>query len=178
MSRNGPFGFWMGMTLEEVGGAPEKIAQWKYRVVTVPKPHSAFGTYELQITPRCGLSCIEAIGHTIQTSVYGVDLKTAFDSLEKRLSAIYGKGKRIDFLMLDSIWNEPRYWMRSLLNKERYLTTAWSPEHGSTLENSLISVGLVASAIDENSGYIAVVYSFENIASAEAEASAAEDEAL
>jgi hypothetical protein len=56
--------------------------------------------------------------------------------------------------------------------------TVWSSQHSSTLADSLISVGLVASAIEENSGYIAIEYSFANIASAEAEIAAAEDEAL
>ena len=118
------------------------------------------------------------IGHTIQTSVYGVELQTAFDSLEKKLSATYGKGKRTDFLMPDSIWNEPRDWMQSFLNRERYLLKVWSSEHGSTLADSLMSVGLVVGALDVNSGNISIEYSFENIASAEAEISAAEDEAL
>jgi len=140
MSKKGPFGFWMGMTLEEVGGEPNEIAPAKYLLVTVPKPHSAFESYALQIIPKCGLSWIKAIGHTIQTSVYGVELQKAFDSLQKKLAASYGKGNRTDFLMPGSIWNEPRDWMQSLLNKERYLMAVWSSEHSSTLTNSLMSV--------------------------------------
>jgi hypothetical protein len=178
MNRKGPFGFWMGMRLEEIGAEPEEVAPLKYRVVNAPKPHSAFESYILQITPQYGLSWVKAIGHTIQTSVYGIELKTAFESLERKLSAIYGKFERTDFLMPDSIWNEPRDWMQSLLNKERYLMTMWSPEHGSVLVDSLQSVLLVVGIFDLNSGYIGIEYSFENISSAEKEISAAEDESL
>jgi hypothetical protein len=114
MIRKGPFGLWMGMTREEIGSESNEVAPGKYRVVTVPKPHSAFESFVLQITPKCGLSWVKAFGHKIETSVYGVELQTAFDSLEKKLFATYGKSNRTDFLMPDSIWNEPRDWMHAV----------------------------------------------------------------
>lgn len=178
MNRKGPFGLWMGMTLAEIGEQPEEIVPAKYLVEKVPKPHSAFEKYVLQITPKCGLSWIKAIGHTIQTSAYGIELKTAFESMEKKLFATYGKGKRTDVLLPNSIWTDPRDWMQSFLSKERYLITEWSSEHGSTIADSLSSVWMGVYVYDTNSGYIAIEYSFENIASAEAEKASAEDDAL
>jgi hypothetical protein len=165
----------MGMSLADVGGEPKEDAPGKYRLSTVPKPHSAFVVYCVQITPKCGLSWIKAIGRTIQTSCYGVELLTAFDSMEKKLAAAYGKYRRTDFLMPDSIWDSPREWMRSFLQKERVLGALWASEHGSTLGNSLKSVALLVEALDENSGYIGLEYLFENNDSSDAELAELED---
>jgi len=178
MSRKGPFGLGMGMTTADFDTALEEIAPGKYRIASVPKPHSAFEVYILQITPKNGLSWIKAIGKAIQTSVYGIELKSAFDSMKTKLAATYGKNQLSDFLMRDSIWNEPRDWMQSILNKERILMALWEPAHGSTLGDSLSSIALVAGAIDTTSGYMAIEYSFENIQAGETELAALEDEAL
>lgn len=178
MARKGPFGLWMRMTLSDLDTNLSEIALGKYKADSVPTPHSAFERYVLQITPKCGLSWIKAIGHAIQTSVYGLELRNSFDSMEAKLTATYGKSQRTDLLMQDSIWNEPRDWIQSLLNKERFLMTVWSPDHGSSLGDSLSSVALLAGALDTSSGYIAIEYSFENSSEADAELSALEDRAL
>lgn len=178
MSRKGPFGLCMGMTTGDFDVALEEIAPGKYRITSVPKPHSAFEAYILQITPENGLSWIKAVGKTIQTSVYGIELKSAFDSMKTKLAATYGKYQISDFLLRDSIWNEPRDWMQSILNKERILAAFWEPAHGSTLGDSLNSVALVTGVIDTTSGYVAIEYSFENVQASEMELAALEDEAL
>jgi hypothetical protein len=178
MERKGPFGLWMGMTLEELGVHYTEVAPGKYQPVSVPISHSAFESYVLQITPRLGLSWVKAIGRTIKTSAYGLELTTEFDSLERRLSAIYGQGRRTDFLMQGSIWNEPRDRMMAFLNQERVLMTVWSHEHGSSLKDSLVTVAEIANAMDAASGYLAVEYSFENSEDADAEVAETEDQAL
>ena len=144
MSKKGPFGLRMGMSLAELEAEAIEVAPAKYRVSTVPKPHSAFESYVLQIAPVNGLAWIKAIGHTIPTSVYGLELKAAFEAMEKKLSATYGKEKKTDILLQNSIWNEPRDWMQSLLNRERILIAEWSAAHGSSLPEGLSAVGLVA----------------------------------
>jgi hypothetical protein len=95
--------------------------------------------------------------------------------MEKKLAAGHGKYKRMDFLMSGSIWDQPREWMQSFLQKERVLMTEWSSEHGSTLGSSVKSVALVAQAMDEHSGYIAIEYSFENSDASDAELAELED---
>jgi hypothetical protein len=174
MSKKGPFGLWMGMSLADVESEAIEVAPAKYRLLTVPKPHSAFESYILQITPANGLAWIKAIGHNIQTSVYGLELKTAFEVMEKKLSVNYGSGNKTDILLQDSIWNEPRDWMQSLLNRERFMMAEWSMAQGSSLPQGLSSVALITVANDTESGYIAVEYSFENSEAAEAEIAAAE----
>jgi hypothetical protein len=178
MSRKGPFGLWMGMRLDELNSPYTEVVRGKYKPESVPIPHSAFESYVLQVTPKSGLSWAKAIGKTIQTSVFGVELKSSFDTMEGKLVATYGKGHRTDLLMNGSIWNEPKEWMMSMVKKERFLMTEWSAKYGSSLVDSLISVFLVASALNTSSGYIAIEYSFENKPMGDTELSALEDQAL
>jgi hypothetical protein len=181
MTRKGPFGLYMGMSLNDLtaaGCGTKPVAPGKYLVDNVPKPHSLFEKYAVQIGPQSGLSWIKAIGKTIPTSVFGMELKSAFDSLETKLASTYGRFDRTDLLLPDSIWNEPRDWMQGLLNRERYLMSAWSKDKRSTLTDSLTSVAVACTAIDTDSGYLSVEYTFENEPAAEAEISRAEDDAL
>ena len=64
----GPFGLNMGMSLKEIGGKPKKIANGKYEIVDIPKPHSAFESYIVQVSPKSGLCWIKAISKDIATS--------------------------------------------------------------------------------------------------------------
>lgn len=178
MSRIGPFGLWMNMTSHDFGAPLDEIAPCKFLIPAVPKPHSAFERYVCQITPKLGLSWIKAIGRTVETSSYGLELKAAFEGMEQKLASTYGKNKRLDFLMHDSIWSEPRDWMQGMLSKERILMSEWSKETRATLGDSLTTVALIAGAYDTSSGYIAIEYSFENALNADAEIAALEDDAL
>lgn len=178
MSRKGPFGLWMGMTENDFSEPLEEIGLCKFLIPVVPTPHSAFEKYVCQITPKLGLSWIKAIGKTIETSSYGIELKSAFENMEQKLNKTYGKRERLDFLMHDSIWNEPRDWMQALANKERVLMSSWNKDSGATLADSLTSIALVTGVYDTSSGYIAIEYSFENGHKADEEIAALEDDAL
>ncbi len=178
MSRKGPFGLWMGMSTGDFEQALTEIAPCMFQAPAVPKPHSAFERYIVQISPVAGLSWIKAIGKTVETSGYGVEIRSAFESMEKKLAATYGRHTKHDFLMHESIWSEPREWMQAVLSKERILMSQWSNESGASLTDSLSSVALVMGVYDTSSGYIAIEYSFENIVKAEAEVAALEDDVL
>ena len=178
MSRNGPFGLAMGMSIEELGDDLEEVAAGKFVTKSVPKPHSAFESYVLVATTRHGLSWVKAIGHTIDCSPYGFELTSAFDLMQAKLAATYGKSRKTDFLYEDSIWNEPRDWMQSMLSKERILMAVWDSKAKSNLREDIVSIGLIVSALGSDSGYIAVEYSFLNSDAADAEIAALEDDAL
>jgi hypothetical protein len=178
MSSSGPFGLWMGMTADDFSLPLEEVSSCKFWAPEVPKPHSAFSRYAVLITPSHGLSWIKAVGLDISTSSYGIELQSAFENMKTKLTKGYGKSKTVDVLMYESIWNEPRDWMQGLLNKERVLMTEWSKDTGASLANSLTSVALVVDVVDTSTGYIAIEYSFENFADAEAEIAAMEDDAL
>lgn len=178
MSRKGPFGLWMGMNSDDFEQTLKEVAHCKFQAPIVPKPHSAFESYIVQISPVAGLSWVKAIGKPIDASSYGVELMSAFESMEKKLKVAYGSQNKHDFLMHESIWNEPRDWMQAVLNKERILISQWNKETGASLTDGLLSVALGVGIYDTSSGYIAIEYSFENIEKAEAEIAALEDDAL
>ncbi|MDD4050712.1 MAG: hypothetical protein PHR28_02280 [candidate division Zixibacteria bacterium] len=178
MDKKGPFGLWMGMSLEQVGPGIEVIGRCQFRVKSVPMAHSAFDWYILQITPNCGLSWIRACGKTIQTSVYGIELKSAFEAMESKLAAAYGKYEKIDILLPESIWNKPGEWMQGIVLRERILMAEWPPKNGASLKEPLTSILLATEAIDTTSGYLVVDYFFQNFPAATAEMAAEEDGAL
>lgn len=181
MSENkipGPFGLSMGMSLDELDAQPLEGSEGKYLLTSVPKQHPAFDTYAVQVGINSGLSWIKAIGKDLETSVYGIELQTAFEDMKKKLDKAYGKSKLTDIILHESIWDEPRDWMNALLNKERVLMATWEGSVESTIKGDLISVGLIATASDVNTGYIAIEYQFKNEEECNAEIAALEDDAL
>lgn len=178
MSEKGPFGLWMGMKVEDFTCSLTEIQTCKFRANEVPKPHSAFQWYGLLITPGQGLAWAKAIGKPIESGVHGYEIRAAFDAMEAKLAATYGRHKRHDFLLEGSIWNEPRDWMGAFLQKERILAAEWSRQNGSTLPDALSIVYLGVDIQDSSTGNIIIEYSFANVDAAEAELAAAEDDAL
>lgn len=178
MSTAYPFGLSMGATKEDINSSLEEIVPFIYLTDTVPKPHPAFNEYYLKITPTNGLSWIKAIGKTVSTSAYGSELRDSFESMLGKLTKIYGKNKLFDFLPDDSIWNEPRDWMQSLLSKERQLCAFWEKKNGATLSPPLSNLFLGVSVLSTDEGFIVVEYKFENDEIASAELEALEDDAL
>lgn len=174
----GPFGLDMGMTLKDMGGKAEKVANGKYKLTTVPKPHSAFEAYVVQLAPKGGLCWIKAIGKDIPTSAYGIELKSAFNDMKGKLEKVYGKHETTDLLMPGSIWDEPNDFMMAMIKKERFLMAIWDNEKGSTFTDNIKKVGLIALPAGRDKGYISVEYSFTNEKACEAELAAQEDGAL
>ena len=175
---NGPFGFECGQKIESFTCGLEEVAPHKFILSEPPKPHYAFDMYVGMITPNYGLSWLKAVGKTISTNPYGIEVKTNFERMKEKLDNVYGKSEISDFLMQDSIWNEPRDWMQALQSGERILMAVWSADNGSKMKDSLVSVALLANATDTETGYIAVEYEFKNHVAAEKEISDMEDDAL
>jgi len=174
----GPFGLNMGMQLSEFKGTLKEIKPNVYRTVDVPKKHSAFEYYILRFGPESGLYYIKAIGSDISTNSFGKEVLDAFNAMEKKLENIYGKNKRLDFLMNESIWKEARDWMPGLVRNERVLSALWSLEDGSKLKDDLNTVCLTARGGNRSTGFLVVEYLFSNQKKCEAEIEAAEDDAL
>lgn len=107
----GPFGLEMGMPLIDLSKQMDlKIldsVRFTYGSVTVPKMYPGFKNYMLTISPKHGLCAVGGRTDSIATSVYGTELLSKFDELEKLLTSKYGvfgdsqkKGRT-----LDTIWN-------------------------------------------------------------------------
>jgi len=175
---NGPFGLSKGLRREDLEIQIQEVKPCIYRAETLPKKHSAFQYYFLQVTPVQGLSWIKAIGNPVATNPYGTELKSAFETMRAKLENIYGRPENIDFLMYDSIWNEPRDWMQAVANRERSLAAQWDIKKGKDLPSDLESVFLYVAAEDNYTGYIAIEYAFTNQDASEKEIGMLEDDAL
>lgn len=174
----GPFGLEKGLSLQSIGGNPQQVAPGKYKVITVPKPHSAFDYYILQIGPKSGLCWIKAIGKDSRTSVYGIELKGSFNDMRAKLQEIYGPSQTTDALLPGSIWNEPKDWMMALVKKERVLLSMWDAKSNASLPSDILSVGLVAKPQGTEKGYLTLEYSFTNEKECDREIAKKEDSAL
>jgi hypothetical protein len=175
---NGPFGLSKGLRKEDIDIQMMEVKPCLYRAETLPKKHSAFEYYFLQITPVQGLSWIKAIGNSVGTNPYGSELQSTFETMKGKLENIYGRAEIMDFLMHDSIWNEPRDWMQAISNKERTLAAKWEEKKGNSLPSDLKSIFLYVAAEDTYTGYIAIEYEFSNQEASEREIGMLEDDAL
>ena len=121
----GIFGLKKGMTLEEIGKLKfgyikqDKDNPVIFLVEQPQKPQGADSVYFI-IIPEIGLLKVRFVW-IIETNFYGDGLKRKFNELESILSKKYGKGKKVDYLKSDSIWDDPKYYMRSLEKNERVL---------------------------------------------------------
>ncbi len=156
----GPFGIDMGMSLEKLtevtGKAP--ILKGDVYLISPHKPHPLFETYIVRISKSRGVYFIKSVGKTIQTSIYGDDVKSGFQAVKDGLEKAYGPCSVIDFLRSGSIWDEPEDWMMALLKDERYLVASWGVQYGSKLPSDLSTIIIAAKAMSLNSGYIGVEY--------------------
>jgi len=172
----GPFGIEQGAKLASLGETKE-IASGKYTFIP-KKAHPAFETYVAIVSDSQGVCWIKAVGKDISTSTYGTALKSKFSSFEGKLSKVYGENKKYDFLMTDSIWDEPKDYMPALIKKERTLASVWGVEYNSKMKDNLSSVVLLASASSRESGYIAIEYEFNNYDACKKEISEKVDDVL
>lgn len=161
----GPFGFDPGMTkqqiIEELGQNAIKEAKGDVLTLrTAPRPYSGFEEYILIIDPKRGLVKLRALGVDISTSVYGDELKDAFNSIEKSIASSYGGSKRYDFLRDGSIWNEPQDYMMGLLKKERALESFWPNNDFTKLKGQVVMIDLEAKALSREKGYLILDYEF------------------
>jgi hypothetical protein len=162
----GPFGFEKGMTREQiialVGKNTVKASGTHddtLEVATAPKPHSAFESYFLVISPNKGLLKVIAMGKTIATGDSGAEIRSAFDGIVTGVTQKYGPPfKAFDFCNGGVGCTDSEYWMLGLLQKNRNLDTYWkslqSPNH-------VLTIGINANALSLNSGYITCGFEFE-----------------
>jgi hypothetical protein len=166
---SGPFGFEMGMTLEEVAAActeePIPEAEKNVYMVKPRKSHPNFSIYTVSIDENVGLYNIQAFNIKIPTSVYGTQLKTFFQSVLESLERVYGKGAISDYLYRGSIWNEPRDWMMSLIKQERILLAVWENGGETNLPDDIERIVIAATALQEDTGSVFINYVFVNAAS-------------
>ncbi|MEM8933140.1 MAG: hypothetical protein AAGE94_18275 [Acidobacteriota bacterium] len=173
-----PFGLRLGAELSELKIETEPVVPGKYIVDSVPRPHSAFDKYVLQVAPQIGLCWIKAIGNEIATSSHGIQLRTAFEDMQGKLASSYGDSELTDFLLTGSLWDAPEHFMMGLLKKERLLAAEWSRQHGSELPEDIDKIFLAIQPSGTDSGFLVIEYSLSNFEACEAAIARQEDSAL
>jgi hypothetical protein len=150
--------------LEKLAGPLESKQPGTYSTNRVPNGHSRFESYSLIAPPTHGLCKIVAIGVTIEMNDFGTQLQAEFAEIEEALSEKYGRGKRFDYLLSGSIWKDPEDWAMGLFKEERVLSSYWIGSLGSARARTdqTQSVSLTARAFSSSSGYLSLVYEFDN----------------
>ncbi len=165
---DGPLGFAAGLSKDEIEamtGITLSLIDEKqslYGLEKSPKPNSSFAQFALVVSPTAGLCQIRAISKDIHTSRFGYELKSSFDEMKGALTEVYGKPVLMDTLIAGSIWREPKEWMMSLRQKERYLSVAWTATSASPLKYNLSEIEMDARATSSDEGYYMLQYTFNN----------------
>lgn len=157
-----PFGLEMGMKLEQIEGKTTKIKTGFYQLTSVPKPHSAFETYHVQIAPKSGLCFISAKSRGVKTKPDGIRLKSAFYNMQNKYEKKYGKSEVEDALNPGSTWSKQNDWMIGLFDLQRDLYARWNKDTGAKLKNNINEIWIVAVTTGKTDGFLYVSYSFSN----------------
>ena len=161
----GPFGMSKGMTLEELKkqGNFSSSGAFQYEANTIKSGHPDFELYIATLTPEHGLCKIGAASKDIQTSDFGTELENKYNRLVEAMSEKYGAPKNYNFLKEGSIWKERRYWMMSLLKKERTLRAYWTSPEQVNLPDSIKAIEVdTLPLLTTSKGYITITYEFNN----------------
>ncbi len=126
---SGPFGFDIGMTLEEIrkacdGREPEYISDDRYYVKPI-KAHPDFEKYIVWVSQKYGLYYIKAIGKEIKTSNDGNEIKTQFNKIVPLIEKRYGKAFISDTVNYLYEYKDNEHWLQSLQDEKRVLRANW-----------------------------------------------------
>ena len=162
---SGQFGLEVGETVKSIRKKGVKLSNdggYWYITDKLPKGNPKLDNYSLLITPVSGLCRIVGRTTSIQTNSFGDQLKSKFEFFETALKKKYGVGEKYDYVKYGSIWDDNKYWMMGLLEKERNLATIYNKD-----DNNLPSYmnGIVLRAFARNSGegVINLNYEFSNV---------------
>jgi hypothetical protein len=142
--------------------------QAKYQI-TAPSPHPLFENYIVQATPSQGIVWVKGNAAAKIIDAFGNAVRAEVDRIASQLSGKYGKGRKSDFLLTGSIWDEPQYWMNALEDQTRIYAYIWDRSTGANLPDDLESVYVGAAAYGGGQGGATIEYSSTRISTAEAE---------
>lgn len=161
-----PFGFDYGMTKEQVIaklGPAAVVKDSGVNVVfnTAPNAHPDFESYILAFAPEAGLLKIRAISKTYQTSDDGTELRQRFTTFHDALAEKYGPAEKdLNFCKGNEVDCRSEYFMMTLLEKNRYLNSYWSPGKN-TMPKNVQNIAIDAIALGINKGYVEISYEFD-----------------
>ena len=161
---SGQFGLEVGETVKSIRKKGVKLSNdggYWYVTDKLPKGNSKLDNYSLLITPVSGLCRIVGRATSIKTNAFGDQLISKFEFFETALNKKYGVGEKFDYVKSGSIWNDEKYWMMGLYQKERSLTSVWSTEKDN-LPTHLNYILLDTHARTTDEGVVTLNYEFIN----------------
>ncbi len=158
----GPFGFDLEDSRKpsEVYSFCEETARGKffnYGCTTAPKAHPDMEYYRVSFVEGVGVCGIKGIGKDIPDSRRGYNTRSNTDKIANQIKLKYGPWSEADdYLLSSSIWDEPRYWMMSVNQGDRYYDYTWDLKDRSI--NGIDTIYVAAEAIKTDTGYVIVEF--------------------
>ena len=162
----GPFGLEQGMSLEQLkkNAQIQEVTKFNQYTKSLPMGSKEMDGYIFLSAPNIGLCKVTALSKPITSNPNGSELKIEFNSYAKILTEKYGApSTKHDFLHSNSIWKDPKYWMRSLNQNERELVHYWTTTANRPLPDSLQGIALGAEAASTSSGSLTIQYEYKNM---------------
>lgn len=165
-SQTGPFGFEKGMTPAQViklVGQPNRVEGDIMSFNRAPKPNDEYESYLLLFSPTAGLLKVVAIGKDVQTGDDGTQLQSAYQDTISGVESKYG-AHDADLPTTvcsgnDTECSESRFWMMSLLDKNRTAEAFWV-HRTAPYPNGVSLIEVKANATGINTGYITCGFEF------------------
>lgn len=170
---DGPFGTYMNMPQSEFASLRELDFNY-YKTYGVPRNSAAFEFYEVSFSEN-GLCMLRAVGNDIETTAGGTQAKFEFERIEAALNKKYGATDDFrDEDTSDAEAKPPLSWMKRLADGTKIHEKYWWSDEDTDFPSNIKSVSLRLKALDEDTGYVALRYEFDNYDACEAMEKAAE----
>ena len=171
-----PFGFKMGMTIEEITEQCEEEPSFVKDDIYLVKPikkHPLFSYYAVYVNNKTGLYQIRAISDSMTCNDYGTEIKNAFDSVKDRITKVYGKPRIINKVdpSLSDYMKQDKQWFYNLKKGAQQLSAIWGEK--TELPDDLSGIALDCVADNDvfhyDDAHLVLYYHFKNASSVEDE---------
>lgn len=180
-AKDGPFGFAMGMTAQEVKaavGSRPLHEEGTFMVFSgAPKPHSQLSNYMVLVSPQLGLCKVVGMSE-VASNRFGHQIDEQVQLFVKALTGKYGEPTWSRDKVFDgSIWNDPEDYMMGLLEKDRVVSYIWESDKRE-LPGDIRAIAVTAEGLSTDKANVTVGYEFTNMAKCVEESKQESDAAL
>ena len=148
-----------GIALRSTPGHDE--AEYEVSFKRIPRPHPDLPNYVANWRPDSGIDRLFASSRINEDDAYGSQSLTLYDRLRSQLIKAYGECEDFHHLKPGAIYDEDRDFVHSLSNGERFHTSVWNAQSGSTLDSGIQEIRLMILATGYDSSQVVLSYSSE-----------------
>jgi hypothetical protein len=161
---DGPFGVEMGANIASLNSCAPLEKKGVFKCTSVPKPHQDFEFWIVKHHPSTGVCFIKGVGADIKNDRYGSGLRSKADELAKQVAKTYGPPTTSnDFIRSGALWKDANEWTMALTKKERFYDKFWTSDEGFRGKNHVKSVLISADGGGSDSGWVSVMFEYDNI---------------